>query len=99
MMGIFVSTFTQHERHVFPFIPLIILPSFFLSGMLVSVEQLPGWAQALSWLSPLRYANDAIQEIISPDGDTGVMLLNMGILMLYGVVLLLIASRTLKDTV
>jgi ABC-2 type transport system permease protein len=99
MLGIFVSTFTKHERHIFPFIPLIILPAFFLSGMLVAVEQLPGWAQILSWLSPLRYANDAIQEIILPNGESGVILLNMAILLLYGVILLLIASRTLKDTV
>ncbi|HET6446988.1 MAG TPA: ABC transporter permease [candidate division Zixibacteria bacterium] len=99
LLGIFVSTFTQHERHVFPFIPLIILPAFFLSGMLVAVEQLPGWAQILGWLSPLRYANDAIQEIILPDGDTGVMLLNIAILLFYGLILLVIASRTLKDTV
>lgn len=99
MLGIFVSTFTRHERHVFPFIPLIILPAFFLSGMLVAVDQLPRWAQILSWLSPLRYANDAIQEIILPNGDTGVMLLNMAILLLYGSILLFLASRTLKDTV
>jgi ABC-2 type transport system permease protein len=98
MLGIFVSTFTRHERHIFPFIPLIILPAFFLSGMLVSVDQLPGWAQILSWFSPLRYANDAIQEIILPNGDSGVMLLNMAILLLYGLILLIVASRTLKDT-
>ena len=98
MLGIFVSTFTQHERHIFPFIPLIILPAFFLSGMLVAVNQLPKWAQALSWLSPLRYANNAIQEIILPDGDAGSMLLNMGILLIYTLILLLLASRTLRDT-
>ena len=98
MLGIFVSTFTQHERHIFPFIPLIILPAFFLSGMLVAVNQLPGWAQILGWLSPLRYANDAIQEIILPDGDMISMLLNMGILLLYTLILLLVASRTLRDT-
>jgi ABC-2 type transport system permease protein len=97
MLGIFVSTFSTHERHIFPFIPLIILPAFFLSGMLVAVEQLPGWAQILSWLSPLRYANDAIQEIILPNGDDGVMLINMAILMLYGLILLFVASRTLRD--
>ena len=98
MLGIFVSTFTQHERHIFPFIPLIILPAFFLSGMLVAVKQLPGWAQALGWLSPLRYANDAIQEIILPEGDTGSMALNMVILLVYGLLLLFLASRTLRDT-
>lgn len=98
MLGIFVSTFTRHERHIFPFIPLIILPAFFLSGMLIAVDQLPGWAQVLGWLSPLRYANDAIQEIILPSGDTGVMLLNMGILLLYALILLVLASRTLRET-
>ena len=98
MLGIFISTFTHHERHIFPFIPLIILPAFFLSGMLVAVNQLPGWAQVLSWLSPLRYANDAIQEIILPDGDMGSMLLSMVILLFYTLILLLLASRTLRDT-
>jgi ABC-2 type transport system permease protein len=52
MLGIFVSTFTHHERHIFPFIPLIILPAFFLSGMLVAVNQLPAWAQVLSCYLP-----------------------------------------------
>ena len=98
MLGIFVSTFTRHERHIFPFIPLIILPAFFLSGMLVAVDQLPNWAQALSWLSPLRYANDAIQEIIVPNGDTSAMVISMVILFLYAVILLIVASRTLRDT-
>lgn len=98
MLGIFVSTFTRHERHIFPFIPLIILPAFFLSGMLIAVDQLPGWAQVLGWLSPLRYANDAIQEIILPNGDAGVMLVNMGILLLYALILLVLASRTLRET-
>jgi ABC-2 type transport system permease protein len=97
MLGIFVSTFTHHERHVFPFIPLIILPAFFLSGMLVAVDQLPGWAQLLSWLSPLRYANEAIQEIILPNGDDGVMVLNM-LLLLYALLLLGVASLTLRET-
>jgi ABC-2 type transport system permease protein len=99
MLGIFVSTFTQHERHIFPFIPLIILPAFFVSGMLVDVDQMPGWAQILSWLSPLRYANDAIQEIIVPTGDTSTMIVNMAILLLYTLLLLLVASRTLRDTI
>ena len=98
MLGIFVSTFTRHERHVFPFIPLIILPAFFLSGMLVAVDQLPGWAQLLSWLSPLRYANEAIQEIILPNGDDGAMVLNMLLLLLYALLLLGMASLTLRET-
>ena len=54
--------------------------------------------KVLSWLSPLRYANDAIQEIIIPNRDNGVMLANMAILLAYAVLLLLVASLTLKET-
>lgn len=97
-LGIFVSTFTRHERHVFPFIPLIILPAFFISGMLVDVDSLPGWAQALSWLSPLKYANAAIQQIILPGGDSREIVLNLVLLLFYGLLLILVASRTLRDT-
>jgi hypothetical protein len=53
----------------------------------------------LSWLSPLRYANAAIQEIILPNGDNGVMVLNMLLLLLYALFLLGLASRTLRETV
>jgi ABC-2 type transport system permease protein len=45
MLGIFVSTFARHEGQVFPFIPLIIVPSVFLSGLLIDVEDLPTWAE------------------------------------------------------
>lgn len=83
---------------MFPFIPLIILPAFFLSRMLVEVEQLPGWAQALGWLSPLRHADDASQQILLPEGDTAAIWLNIGILLLYAPILLALASRNLRET-
>src|SRR2546430_4334873 len=40
MLGIFISTFARHEGQVFPFIPLIIVPSVFLSGFLINVNLL-----------------------------------------------------------
>jgi len=41
MLGIFISTFAKHEGHVFPFIPLIIMPST-SSGKLPSPSITPG---------------------------------------------------------
>ena len=41
MLGIFVSTFARHEGHVLPFIPLIILPSVFLTGLIIDIDALP----------------------------------------------------------
>src|SRR5918997_5469879 len=68
MLGIFVSTFARHEGQVFPFVPLIIVPSVFLSGLLVDADELPRWAEWLGRALPLHYANNVIQEVIEPGG-------------------------------
>ena len=97
LLGIFVSTFARHEGQVFPFVPLIILPSVFLSGLLVTVDRLPGWAQALGHLFPLYYANNVIQEVILPGGMLKNQSGSLAVLLGYSVVLLLLASRTLSE--
>jgi ABC-2 type transport system permease protein len=97
MLGIFVSTFARHEGHVFPFIPLIILPSVFLSGLLLDVSALPTWAQVIGHGFPLYYANNIIQEIIQPDYNLANTYGDFAILSGYALVLLVIASFTLKE--
>jgi ABC-2 type transport system permease protein len=97
MLGIFVSTFARHEGQVFPFIPLIILPSVFLSGLLVDVDELPTWAEWLGHAFPLYYANDVIQEMIGPNGTLEDVWGNLVVLGGYIVALLLLASRTLSE--
>lgn len=96
MLGIFVSTFARHEGHVFPFVPLLMVPSVFLSGLLIDVALLPDWAQWVGRALPLYYANDAIQQIINP--ATAVIDAWPGIAILAGyiVALLLVASTTLR---
>ena len=98
LLGIFVSTFARNEGQVFPFIPLIILPSVFFSGLLISIDRLPGWAQWLGKLLPLYYANKVIQEMIGPRGSFGVVWGSFLVLLGYSVVLLFLASRTLSET-
>ncbi|WP_273844331.1 ABC transporter permease [Rubrobacter calidifluminis] len=97
MLGIFVSTFARREGQVFPFVPLIILPSVFLSGFLVDVDRLPEWAEWLGHAFPMLYANEVIQEVIKPGGELGDVWTNLAILIGYGVALLVLASRTLRE--
>jgi len=97
MLGIFVSTFARHEGQVFPFVPLIILPSVFLSGLLMDVEDLPTWAEWLGHALPLFYANTVIQEVIKDNGSLQEVWGNLVILAGYGAALLLVASRTLRE--
>ena len=97
MLGIFVSTFARRESQVFPFIPLIALPSVFLSGLLVDVDLLPTWAEWLGHIFPLFYANNVIQEVIQPTGILEDVWGNLVVLAGYGVALLLLASLTLRE--
>ena len=97
MLGIFISTFARNEAQVFPFIPMVIVPSVFLSGLLVDIALLPAWAQGLGHLFPLFYANGVLQEVIRPGGSVSAVWGDLAVLLGYSVVLLLLASRTLRE--
>ena len=96
-LGILFSNFARNEGQVIPFIPLVLLPSVFLSGILTrGVGQLPGWAQAVSYLIPLRYASDIVQGLIGSKtlvDQMGTLLA----LLIYGVALLALATLTLRE--
>lgn len=96
-LGILISTFARNEGQVFPFIPLILLPSIFLSGMVISVSALPEWAQALSYLTPLYYATQVLHSLASEGAllDESAALLSLP---LYGFVVLVLSSLTLRET-
>ena len=98
MLGIFVSTFAKHEGHVFPFIPLIILPSIFLTGLIVEPSGLPKWAEIVGDCLPLHYAVNIIHEIIKPTYELSSTYADFGMLTGYIFALLLLASLTLKET-
>jgi ABC-2 type transport system permease protein len=98
MLGIFISTFAKHEGHVIPFVPLIILPSVFLTGLIIEPSGLPTWAEIIGKCLPLHYAVNIIHEIIKPEYKIADTLVDFGILTGYIFVLLALASLTLKET-
>jgi ABC-2 type transport system permease protein len=95
VIGMLVSNFARNEGQVFPFIPLILL-SVILSGIIVSVDKLPEWAQVLSYATPLYYANEVLQELI----HGGTLLdswINLVILPVYGLIMVGIAALSLRE--
>jgi len=93
-IGMLVSNFARNEGQVFPFIPLVIL-SVILSGIIVPVEKLPDWAQVLSYITPLFYANEVLQELIPGGGllDNRMFL----VLPMYGVIVVGMATISLRE--
>lgn len=95
-MGMLVSNFARNEGQVFPFIPLVMMPPVFLSGMIVDVAALPSWAQVVSHVVPLRYAVDVIHEIGDGTGISGAWGSLLLLPVLAGAILFL-AARTLRE--
>lgn len=98
MLGIFVSTFARNEGHVLPFIPLIILPSVFLSGLFIDTDALPGWAAIIGKCFPLHYAVNIIQEIIKPGYSLSNTYFDFAVLVGFIFLLWALASFTLRET-
>ncbi len=97
-LGIFVSTFARNEFQVVQFIPLILAPQIFLSGVILPVEQLPGYFEALSRLLPLTYAVEALRKIMIEGQGLGDVLPELAILAGFAVALLALASTTVRRT-
>jgi ABC-2 type transport system permease protein len=75
---------------------VIVLPQFFLCGLLVPIEQMDGWLQAISHLLPLTYAVDALKEVGAHADPTGTMWFDIGIVSGAAVVALALAAATLR---
>lgn len=62
-MGIFVSTFANSEFQMMQFIPLIVIPQVFLSG-LIPLESMADWVQKIAYILPMSYAGDALTNVM-----------------------------------
>jgi ABC-2 type transport system permease protein len=96
-LGILISNAARTEGQVVPFIPLVLLPSLFLSGIVTrGVDNLPQWAQFISRFIPLRYASDSINGLIKGQSlaDQSGSLIS---LLAFGILLLWAAALTLRD--
>jgi len=97
LLGIFISNFARHEGHIFPFIPLIILPSAFLTGLIIDTDALPGWAAFIGKCLPLHYAINIIHEINKPGFLLQNTIVDFVFLLGYIILLWLLASFTLRE--
>jgi len=95
-LGILVSTFAKNEFQVVQFIPLVIVPQIFLTGVVVPVEDMPWLLENVSKVLPLTYAVDMLIGIMLE----GQGLLDFGIQIIvlsgFGAIFVIGASLTVK---
>jgi ABC-2 type transport system permease protein len=95
-LGLLASAFARSEFQAVQFMPVFVLPQFFLCGLLVPRDQMPGWLEAISNVLPLTYAVEALQEVGAHSEATGTMWADVGIVAGAAVVALALAAATLR---
>jgi ABC-2 type transport system permease protein len=95
-LGLLASAFARSEFQAVQFMPVVVLPQFFLCGLLVPREQMPGWLQAISDVLPLTYAVDAVQQVGRFPEPTGTMWVDVGIVVGAALLALALAAATLR---
>lgn len=95
-LGLLASAFARSEFQAVQFMPVVVLPQFFLCGLLVPREQMAGWLQAVSDVLPLTYAVEALQEVGRTPEPTGTMWADVGIVAGAALFALALAAATLR---
>lgn len=84
--GILLSTLAKSEFQMMQFIPLVIMPQLFLSGI-IPLSSMGDWAQTVGKFLPLTYSGDAMSQIILYGRGLGDILPNIGVLLVFVVAL------------
>jgi ABC-2 type transport system permease protein len=100
-LGLLVSAAARNELQAVQFVPVVLLPQVFLSGLFIPVSQLPDYLHPLSALLPLTYANEALKAVMIKGLELGdpLVLRDIGILLVFGVVMALGAIASIRREV
>lgn len=84
--GILLSTLAKSEFQMMQFIPLVIMPQLFFLGI-IPLSSMGDWAQMVGRFLPLTYSGDAMSQIILYGRGLGDVLPNIGVLLIFLVIL------------
>jgi ABC-2 type transport system permease protein len=95
-IGLLVSAFARSEFQAVQFMPVVVLPQFFLCGLLVARGQMAGWLHAISDVLPLTWAVDALQQVGASSSATATMWRDVGIVAGAALLALAVGAATLR---
>ena len=100
-LGLAISAFARNELQAVQFVPLVLLPQVFLSGLLVPVEQLNDVLRPISALLPLTYANEALRSVMVKGYalTDPLILRDVGILAAFAVAMAIAAVASIRREV
>jgi ABC-2 type transport system permease protein len=100
-LGLLVSAAARNELQAVQFVPIVLLPQVFLSGLLIPVDQLPDYLRPVSAVLPLTYANEALRSVMIKGYELAdpLVLRDIGVLVAFGIVMAIGAVASIRREV
>ncbi|MBK3494934.1 ABC transporter permease [Viridibacillus sp. YIM B01967] len=94
-LGILLSSFASSEFQMVQFIPLVIVPQIFFTG-LFPLEGMADWLLSIGKIMPLYYAADALTGVMYKGFTFSDIAIDLGVLLLFSVLFILLNFIALK---
>jgi ABC-2 type transport system permease protein len=95
-LGILLSSFAASEFQMIQFIPLVIVPQVFFTGI-IPIAGMPEWLQIFSKVMPISYGADALKSIMYKGTGLSEILTDLLVLIGFATVFIALNIVTLKN--
>jgi ABC-2 type transport system permease protein len=94
--GFIVSGIAKNDSTIPPLANLITLPQFLIGGTFFSINVFPPWLRGIAQAMPLTHLNNALREVAFEGRGLWDVRSEIGILLLWGVVVYFVAIKVFK---
>ena len=94
-LGLLLSTIAKSEFQIMQFVPIVVIPQMFFSGI-VSVESMGKTAVYISKILPVTYASDGLSKIILEGKNLVAVKHDVIVLIVFCIVLIVLNIIGLK---
>ncbi len=91
-VGLLISTMSETQQQSFLGGFLFILPAVLLSGIMTSIQSMPPWLHAITWLNPLRFFAELVRGVLLRGAGFRDLWVQLTILAAYGAGILALAT-------
>jgi ABC-2 type transport system permease protein len=97
-LGLLVSTVAQTQQQAMFVTFFVLVTFFFLGGIFTPVESMPGWAQALAELNPIKHFASLLRAVLMKGAGLHEVAGGIGAMALFAVVTLPLALARYRKT-
>ena len=95
-LGFLVSSVSKSVDGAENLTGLVTFPMFFLGGVFIPLERLPGAVQVLAHLMPLTYFSDALRQVMIRGAGFGTIAVDLGVLAAFAAVVITLAVKLFR---